>query len=210
MTTEVQIIEADAESGSRSIIKKKYAENPFTASGVFTVPKRMKGSRMQTAGPLSLSDSHTGEVVGVAEVRRIQEVDTDRFVKVFVGQLNAFYDLRPGSMKILTMVLHEVAKPQNMNSDRVYLNYDLSREHFLEQGSKPPAKATFYAALTELTEKGFIAPATKLNLWFINPAIFFNGDRVRFTVELRKKRMNARERLEEAGQKALPLPAIDE
>jgi hypothetical protein len=200
MSSEVQA--SEVEGGS--IIKRKYLENPFTASAVFTVPKRMKGSKIQTAGPLSVSDGHTGEIVGVAEVRRYQEVDSDRFVKVFVGQLNAFYDLKPGSMKVLTMILHEVAEPRNMNSDRIYLNYDMAVEHFEKQESKPPAKATFYSALAELTEKGFVAPATKLNLWFINPAIFFNGDRIRFTLELRKKRMSARERLEEAGQAALP------
>lgn len=141
--------------------------------------------------------------MGVAEIRKVAEVDSDRFVKVFVGQLNAFYDLKPGSMKVLTMVLHEVAKPQNMNSDRIYLNYEMAVEHFHAEGAKPPAKGTFYTALAELTEKGFIAPATKLNLWFINPAIFFNGDRIRFTVELRKKRMSSTEKLEQAGQTKL-------
>ncbi|MDE3240993.1 MAG: hypothetical protein KGN33_18710 [Paracoccaceae bacterium] len=188
---------------TKSIIKTKYAENPFTLAGVFTVPKKMKGTRVQTVGPMAVTDSHTGETMGVAEIRKVTEVDSDRFVKVFVGQLNAFYDLKPGSMKILTMVLHEVARPQNMNSDRIYLNYDMAIEHFESQDTRPPAKGTFYAALAELTEKGFIAPATKLNLWFINPAIFFNGDRIRFTVELRKKRMSAAEKLEEAGQARL-------
>lgn len=188
---------------ARSIIKTKYAENPFTATGVFTVPKRMKGTKVQTVGPMAMTDSHTGETMGVAEIRKVAEVDSDRFVKVFVGQLNAFYDLKPGSMKVLTMVLHEVARPQNMNSDRIYLNYEMAVEHFEAEGARPPAKGTFYAALAELTEKGFIAPATKLNLWFINPAIFFNGDRIRFTVELRKKRMSAAEKLEQAGQARL-------
>lgn len=192
-----------ASDATKSIIKTKYAENPFTISGVFTVPKRMKGTRVQTVGPMAVTDSHTGETVGVAEIRKVAEVDSDRFVKVFVGQLNAFYDLKPGSMKVLTMVLHEVAKPQNMNSDRIYLNYDMAVEHFEAQDSRAPAKGTFYSALAELTEKGFIAPATKLNLWFINPAIFFNGDRIRFTVELRKKRMSTAEKLEEAGQARL-------
>lgn len=194
----LKVHDEGADEGT-SVIKRKYSENPFVAGSVFTVPKRMKGSRIQTAGPLTMSDGD-GEIVGMAEVRRYQEVDSDRFVKVFVSQLNAFYDLKPGSMKILTLILHEVAKPQNINSDRIYLNYDLAVEHFQEQNSKAPAKATFYSALTELTEKGFVAPATKLNLWYINPAIFFNGDRIRFTLELRKKRMTAREKLEAAGQ----------
>lgn len=207
MTPEVQ----EGAGSSGSIIKRRYAENPFLEGGVFVVPTRKKASKIQTAGPLTVIDERSGEVMGAAEIRRVEEIDTENFLKVFVGQLSAFYDLKPGSMKVLTMVMHEAAKPSNMNSDRVYLNYELAVEHFKAQGSKAPAKATFYSALAELTEKGFVAPATKLNLWFTNPAIFFNGDRIKFTVELRKKkRTSAREALESMGQGSLPLMPISE
>ena len=83
----LKVHDEGADEGT-SVIKRKYSENPFVGS-VFTVPKRMKGSRIQTAGPLTMSDGD-GEIVGMAEVRRYQEVDSDRFVKVFVSQLNAF------------------------------------------------------------------------------------------------------------------------
>lgn len=59
--------------------------------------------------------------------------------------------------------------------------------------------------MEELIGKGFVAPSTNAPLYFINPAIFFNGDRVRFVTEIRRKKLSAQERLEQAGQAALPL-----
>lgn len=201
--TECRKMESESEV---SIIKRRYAENPFLERGVFVVPTRKKATaQYQTSGPLTVVDNNSGEIVAGAEVRRIENIDSEKFVKVFVGQLSAFYDLKPGSMKILTMILHEAAKFQNINSDRIYLNYDLAKEHFGKEGSKTPARATFYSALAELTEKGFVAPSTKLNIWFTNPAIFFNGDRIQFVTELRRKRTTEHERLERAGQRSLPL-----
>lgn len=64
--------------------------------------------------------------------------------------------------------------------------------------------------MAELTEKKFVAPSTDMNLWFINPAIFFNGDRIRFVTELRRRKVSAQERLEAEGQQALPLTFEDD
>ena len=64
--------------------------------------------------------------------------------------------------------------------------------------------------MTELTEKGFVAPSVDTNLWFVNPAIFFNGDRVRFVTELQRKRKSRMQELEAAGQTKLDLTGESE
>ena len=58
--------------------------------------------------------------------------------------------------------------------------------------------------MAEMVEKGFVAPSVDMNLWFINPTIFFNGDRIRFVNEyVRVKRSRTQQELEAAGQQSL-------
>lgn len=186
------------------VLKTKYSESPFTADGRFQVPIRSKGERMDTAGPLALVDGHTGEMQDVAEIRRVKAVDSERFVKLFVGQLHAFFDLKPGSIKLMTALIDELSQSRYMNGDQIYLNYQSVREYFERNGAKAPAKTTYMTALAELVEKGFVAPSVNQNLYFINPAIFFNGDRIRFVTEIRRKR-SKQEKLEDAGQQRFEL-----
>lgn len=191
------------------ILRKKYEENPFLVDGRFQVPTRNKGERLETVGPLAVVDSATGEATSVAEIRRVKHVDSERFVKLFVGQLNAFFDLRPGSVKLMTAIIDELSQSRYVNGDQIYLNYNQVRSYFVKHGSAPPAKTTFLLSLAELVEKGFVAPSINPNLFFINPAIFFNGDRVRFVTEFRRKK-NKREELESRGQGRLQLGLEEE
>lgn len=196
-------------SGSSSILRKKYRENPFVQEGTFAVPMRKKGERLETAGPLALMDTSTGEVVNSAEIRQTKTVDSDKFVKLFVSHLHAFFDLKPGTMKLMTALIDELSQARYINGDTIYLNYARVVEYFKRHDTKPPAKGTFFSAMAEMTEKGFVAPSVDQNLWFVNPAIFFNGDRVKFVTELRRKRSTKSEQLEAEGQQRLSLDIDD-
>lgn len=196
-------------SSSTGILKKKYAENPFVDGGVFSVPMRHRSEVVETAGPLQVVEKDSGEAIEIAEIRRKRVVDTDRFVKLFVGHLDAFFDLKPGTVRLMTALIDELSQGKNAHGDTIYLNYARVVSYFESRDAKAPAKATFFGAMSELTEKGFVAPSVDTNLWFINPAIFFNGDRVRFVTELRRKRASRMTELEEAGQKRLELSPED-
>lgn len=186
-------------------MRHKYKENPFVESGVFRVPTKMRSEIMETAGPLAVV-SQDGELLHAAEIRRRKVVDNDRFVKLFVAHLDAFFDLKPGTMKLMTALLDELSKSRYINGDTIYLNYSKVVEYFDRRGVKPPAKGTFFNSMAEMCEKGFVAPSVDTNLWFINPAVFFNGDRVRFVTELqRKKRDSQVDELEAKGQQRLML-----
>ncbi len=194
----------DTSKKSTGILRHKYKENPFVESGVFRVPTRMKSEMLETAGPLAVV-SPDGETMHAAEIRRRKVVDNDRFVKLFVAHLDAFFDLKPGTMKLMTALLDELSKTRYVNGDTIYLNYSKVVEYFDRRGVKPPAKGTFFNSMAEMCEKGFVAPSVDTNLWFINPAIFFNGDRVRFVTELQRKRLSKAEMLEDRGQQRLML-----
>lgn len=190
-----------------SILRQKHRTNPFiTGDGQGLVIAKTKSEVLETTGPLQVIDSHTGQVTTSAQIRQVKFVDADRFVKLFVRHLDAFFDLKPGTIRILMAVLEELSQARYAHGDTIYLNYGKVQEFFIKKNSKAPAKATFFSSMAELTEKKFVAPSVDVNLWFVNPAVFFNGDRIRFVTELRRKRQSPQEQLEAAGQQALPLP----
>lgn len=189
------------------LIKKRYKTNPFVSEGGFSIPTRSKRETLQTMGPASVVVE--GQQIDVAQVVRVKKVDTDRFVKVFVNHLAGFYDLTPTSMRLLTVLLQVVSDSRYINADQIVLTEGIARETMKEHGQKPLSSASYYRAVNELIASGFIAPTETPPLFFINPAVLFNGDRVRFVTELRRERATAAERhreaLESAGQKQLPL-----
>lgn len=183
-----------------SILKKKYEESPFIAEDRFKIPIKKKGIKMDTAGPLAIMDTSTGEMKEVSEIRRITEVDGEQFVKLYTAHLGAFFDLKPGTHKLVYALLDELGKSRYANGDTIYINYDQIVRYYDKVSAKAPAKSTYMLALAELTEKGFVAPSKDRNLWFINPALFFNGNRVRFVNEFRKKKVSNQQKLEAEGQ----------
>lgn len=193
-------------SASSGILKTKYKENPFVEGNSFTVPMRNRAETLDTAGPLQVTATETGETLEVAQIRRVKVIDNESFVKLYVAHLDAFFDLKPGTVRLLMALLDELSSAKNAHGDTIYLNYARVSDYFKSRNAKPPAKATFFSAMAELTENGVVAPSVDTNLWFINPAIFFNGDRIRFVTELRRKRSNRMQALEEAGQQRLGLP----
>lgn len=189
-----------------SPLKIRHRTNPFVNDdGNGLIVYKKKGETLETTGPLVVSDSQTGEVYSTAQIRQTKIVDGERFVKLFVRHLDAFFDLKPGTVKLLMALIEELSQARYAHGDTIYLNYNKVVEFFQSKGTKPPAKGTFFSAMAELTEKKIVAPSVDVNLWFVNPAVFFNGDRVRFVTELRRKKLTETEKLEADGQQALQL-----
>jgi DNA-binding IclR family transcriptional regulator len=47
-------------------------------------------------------------------------------------------------------------------------------------------KSTFFKGMAELLEKGFLAKSANPNMFFLNPAMMWNGDRFRFVQEYQR------------------------
>lgn len=192
-------------SANNSRIKQRFSENPFTAEGGFSVPIKNKSVIIQTDGPAAVMVGT--EQIAVAQIRRITTVDSEPFVKLFTAELNRFFDLSPSALRIVTVLIQDIGKIRLGDGDQVYITDKSIGDTLTERGLDAPSSATYYRVMDELISKGFIAPTTNPPLYYINPAIFFNGDRVRFVTELRRKKLSAREKLEASGQAALPLDA---
>ena len=188
---------------SKSLLKVRYSENPFATEDGFRVPIRNKSEVIQTEGPASVNVGD--EKIAVAQIRKITTVDSDKFVKLFTDQLDRFFDLNPTTLRIVTVLLQNIGQMRLGDGDQVYITEKNIGDALKKHGLKPPSSASYYRALEELITKGFIAPSEDHPLYYINPAIFFNGDRISFVREIRRKRMTKAEQLESAGQEVLPL-----
>lgn len=178
--------------------REKFEENPFTDPDGFSLRLTKKNKQLGNASPLEVRTiapaasedvaitTSEGQRVGTAKLVVSTVVDSEPFVKVFVGELHRFFDLSPTALRIITVLLKDLGN-RTVGPDRLYITEKSITDTLkASPNQKPPSTASYYRAIDELCEKGFIAPSTNPPLYFINPAIFFNGDRVHFIREIRK------------------------
>lgn len=175
--------------------------NPLAESA--TVPIKSKRVRSGLAAK-TLVDHTTGEVAAAAVIHQIEEKDTDDFVKVFSAGIAASYDLSRTGHRVFQAVLREYEKtPMTRGfADSIYLAWF---DGGLSGQSIGMSEFTFKRGLRELLDKGFISPQAP-NVFWVNPALFFKGDRVLLVKEYRRKASAAKseqEILEEQGQMRL-------
>lgn len=154
------------------------------------IQTRHKTVRTRTA-PRELMDPETGEVVGASIIHTIEERDEEHFVKVFAEGVRAAFDLTKTGARVFQAVLGEYQRSKMTGgySDSVNLVWfdDGLNGHSLDMSDR-----TFHNGLRELIEKGFLKPKLPNQFW-VNPALFFKGDRVAFMREYRIKRRNTLE-----------------
>lgn len=126
----------------------------------------------------------TGEAEGTTELSKVYEVDSERFLKVYTRSLMTFFDISKNAQKLFEFVLFEVSRIKMQ--DRIYLHpKDAERYHRATRG-QGFSRPSFYRAKAELIDKELIAQADTPNIFYINPAVFWNGDRVKFITEMKK------------------------
>lgn len=187
-------------------LKYQPEQNPFAAPTVVPVKRRRVKSGL---APTPLVDPSTGEVTAAAVIHQIEDCDTDQFVKVFAAGIALTYDLTRTGQRVFQAVLQEYERTPMTGGfvDSVYLAWFDGGLSGRDIGMSEP---TFNRGMWELLDKGFLSPRGPSAFW-VNPALFFKGDRVMFVKEYRRKVKAAaladdaatREELEAAGQARL-------
>lgn len=157
-------------------------QNPLIQPAQVPVKKRMVKSGLASR---TLIDGETGEVTATSVVHMIEEKDSDEFVKVFSAGIAATYELSATGRKVFQAVLNEYERtPMNRGfADSVYLAW---MNDGLCGRSVGMSEKTFQRGLKELLSKNFLAPRTPFMFW-VNPSLFFKGDRVMFVREFRRR-----------------------
>lgn len=175
--------------------------NPLCEPTKITIKKRY-GKSIQSS---DMVDVATGEVVGVNAIRRTEYKDDEHFVKVFASGVAASFDLNRTSQRVFQAILVEYEKMPMLGgyADTVDLFWFDGGLCGRDIGM---SDKTFQRGLKDLLEKGFLSPRMPNSFW-VNPSLFFKGDRVIFMREYVRVRKSEdekiRDNLEKNGQDRL-------
>ena len=172
---------------------QKNEENPFMKQAIegienHVVKKYKSSTGSDKKAVVAVADTDTGEVFRTSFIRQI-EVDEEQFAKLYLNNFAAFFDLSQAAIRVFGYIM-TCMKPKN---DMIMFILEDCLEY-----TKYTSKGTVYRGLAELVKAEIIARGINENLWFINPLIVFNGDRVSFTkTYVRKKSLSTKKKAEE-------------
>jgi len=117
----------------------------------------------------------TGEILGSggAVVYEWEEVDKERFVKLFLAGVKQAAGLSKAGLAIFEVVYNLVR--ENQNSDKVELNFYAASDEIAGITER-----TYQRGLRELLDKEFLYRSPSEGVFFVNIRYMFNGDRLAF------------------------------
>jgi hypothetical protein len=153
-----------------------YERNPFMME-LTTKTKRITNKR----GDMMLVNSQTGEIqTSIAGFWESEEVDSTKFVKLFVKGVAALKELTNAGTKVFEVLYLKIQ--ETIGQDQVYMSFAT-----IDQDITPMSESTYMRGMRELIEKGFLAATPNIGLYWLNPSFIWNGDRLAFVKEYWKK-----------------------
>ncbi|WP_460901106.1 replication/maintenance protein RepL [Paraburkholderia jirisanensis] len=142
---------------------------------------QIKRRKIRSGHERQLVDTGTGEVSHISQIVTIEEKDDAEFVKVFAAGVKAIYQLSHTGGRVFQIVL-DVYQNTAMHG-----GFAETVELYWYEGKLSGVEAdmsefTYNQGLRELIDKRFLAPRLVGSFW-VNPTMFFKGDRVRFVKE---------------------------
>lgn len=120
-------------------------------------------------------DGDTGELMGRggAYMYEFEEVDKERFVKLFLDGVRKAAGLSTTGLTIFELIYNQVR--ENPNSDKIEMSHMLAQDHLPNL-----AERTYRRGLRELLDKEVIFRSPVDGVFFVNIRCMFNGDRLAF------------------------------
>jgi hypothetical protein len=145
-----------------------YTSNPSVPSA--DEIKKPKRTRLGTELRGLVVDNGSGEVLGHggAMVYEWEEVDKERFVKLYLAGLKQAAGLSKAGLAVFELVYNQLQRKPGQDTITLSL---------LTAGMK---KTTYYGGLRELLEKEFLFRSPYDGTFFVNIRFMFNGDRLAF------------------------------
>jgi|DEB19_MinimDraft_2_1074335.scaffolds.fasta_scaffold02221_1 hypothetical protein len=158
---------------------QKYKTNPFVDDDLLLQLSGLKNVYFNQYSRNAIVDTATGEYTpATLQIVKQIKADKEKFVKLYTTHLRVFFELTANSNKLLQYILHKV-QTEAQGKDTIYLGFEDADEFYTSHNLKI-GRSTFFKGMKELIEKGFLAKSNLPNIYFINPKLFFNGDRVEF------------------------------
>lgn len=157
--------------------------NPFLQK--LMVPVKSKNQAVATSKNDIIINTITGEQKDDALfLASKKNVDAEEFVKIFQGSMAAIFGLSKAAQRVFSYVFSAV-KPSQDNL--------IFRADDCKEATGYNSIQTIYSGLAELLDNEFIAKSDITNVFFINPQIFYKGDRLIILREYRKKKIKEKD-----------------
>lgn len=161
---------------------EKNIENPFLKEAVEQIQsgivKKYKNTSGTSKNAILQAVNSEGELVGHTSFIQQIEVDEQKFTKIYLSQFSAFFDLNSQSIKVFGYIMTKLMPKQD------FFIFDL--DECLEYTNYKSGQSV-YNGLSGLISSSIIARGKKDYIYYINPMVFFNGDRVTFAKTYVKK-----------------------
>lgn len=154
----------------------KNEENPFLKNAIEQINKNVVKKYKSSTGTSRAAILHavnpdTGELLGHTSFIRQIEVDEQQFAKFYLSNFKAFFNLSERSIRVFGYILTKLT----VNSDMFIFLFDECMKY-----TQYKSKKAIYSGLTELIQAEIIAKGKTDILFFINPLVLFNGNRITF------------------------------
>ena len=156
--------------------------------------KKLKRQRLGDEQQGMLINETSGEIMGrgSAVTYELEEVDKERFVKLYLEGLRQASDLTKPGMALFEIVYNELRGSHG--KDTVTLSH-------LTSGLN---RSTYYRGLKNLLDNGFLYRSPFDGTFFVNIRYMFNGDRLAFVKAYHLKGTKAQ------GELPLEQPALED
>jgi len=120
-------------------------------------------------------DGGTGEILGRggAYMYEFEEVDKERFVKLFLDGVKKTAGLSTTGLMIFELIYNQVR--ENPNNDEIKMSFMMAQDRLPNL-----AERTYRRGLRELLDKEVIFRSPVDGVFFVNIRCMFNGDRLAF------------------------------
>lgn len=155
----------------------KHHENPFIENTVQNFSTTSKKLIVGDPNRVIISRD-TGEITGQVAFINYIEVDDEKFIKMFTSEIKSLFSLSSAGIRVFGYVMN-ILKP---NQDKVIIR---TKEccKYAGYSSETPVRA----GIGDLIKNGFLARTEYTEEYYINPMLFFNGNRVSFVRQYIKK-----------------------
>lgn len=146
----------------------EYTRNPFLEKKTHLVKL---GSEMRTVAGYSetLQDASGNDLLGRHIIAKKEIVDTEKFAKIYIDAVKTMWELDNSGVRIFTYILENLP----INGDVVVLSATSIMKYC---GYK--SKTSVIAGINNLVQNNIIAKTISKNLYYINPLLIFNGNRL--------------------------------
>lgn len=163
----------------------EYKMNPFVFEKELKIETKTRNLTVRKGTELVSKDNLDESESYLTNIIQRKEVDKEEFIKLFTSQIKVYFDLTKTAYKIFLIVLSLYQK--EIGKDYVLLTCKKA-QNIAKTLDFELSSPIFYRGIKELIEKKIIAKSVDKIVFYINPAIFFNGDRARFVTEVIKKK----------------------